>query len=425
MRSFKLIQIGDIHFPEAKEKRNYDYKDHGFPRDLADICSPNPIQFVMRKILDIITNKFDSVLFTGDLTSYGDISGYINCLKYLKDSIFFKLSDPSKEISVVPGNHDINSSACLKDTSGIYDKFQPLLHQWQIINFDVLSVKDFRKVTIKNCFDCSANIYSINSCLGCWEKDYLPEAVRDKISIFRNEYHKDVDSKIFFQLFGVQLNTPAFNADDINKLSTDIQNSDNIIFPIVLSHHNILPQTSPRIEIYTELINSGFSRYSFLSCNRPIIYCHGHIHKASVEIVQHPDYVNSKLICISAPKLSNGFNVIDIQYNSQHIPLGCIIYFYDFSEGILKLPKEIRIPFHNYIEFEKTPNQDLLKIVNLVDKSGGSRFTALRDACATKLDRKPQIDSLANLLLEAEWFGFVKIMDRSADAKSWQIKRLL
>src|SRR5665213_2240319 len=96
----RLLQIGDIHYPDALAERLTDIKDKGFPTRVAESSALKPRELVMRSLLAEVESGCDGILFSGDLTCRGDISGYKECLQYLSPVIG---SMAAERIHAVPG----------------------------------------------------------------------------------------------------------------------------------------------------------------------------------------------------------------------------------------------------------------------------------------------------------------------------------
>lgn len=97
----------------------------------------------------------------------------------------------------------------------------------------------------------------------------------------------------------------------------------------LVAHHGPLPQATPRLGPYTEMINGGQVRRRLLQMNRPVLYLHGHIHEDVVEMVRGsgvaPQATSWPVIIIAAPLLSEGFNRIDVEFASDGRVLGLIL----------------------------------------------------------------------------------------------------
>ena len=294
-----------------------------------------------------------AILLSGDLSTYGKIDGYKDCLRFLKKRIpanFFD-SEPFQKLFIVPGNHDIDRKKVSDDS--LYCKFKPIQESLEEEKFPEVPVPDLK--TEKLCQDpsCSVLVISINSCIGCGERRYYPEKIRDAISKSLDCNEEEKDDEELMELCYEMIDTPVIKNEDIDEMVQHIQSQDENLLPIILTHHNLLPQKRPRIAMYTELLNSGYIRERLLMLNRPIIYLHGHLHDDPIEIIQSPRYEKAKIICISAPLLfpntkdktkKFGFNKIKIICGEHGIPIGCKITYHRPTEANMD-KKEERIRF--------------------------------------------------------------------------------
>lgn len=427
MKSIKIIQVGDLHYPQYKDTVVGDLKDDSVPTGLSSVVTPNQLQLVMRKISKISDDEdISGIIFCGDMTTYGNHTEYEKCITYLNKSI--EVGDqrkwPNESLHVVPGNHDVNRQLCDPKGIELYNKFIPLEKYWSNIGRDdIIPIQQIRSSVINSAGN-SVNIFSLNSCIGCGEKRHLPEKIRTKLLKLFKEHSKGVPGKDVFELFGEQLDTPAFTNEDVGSLVDEIERLDDESIPLVLAHHNVLSQAIPRLEIYTELINSGLFRSRLASCSRPIIYCHGHIHDDSVEQVIDHKYPLSKIVFVSAPLLKNGFNIIEVEFARNKLPVGCIIHKYKSrSSGSIDNTESIRIPL---LDEKKLPVFSDDKLSSLLKLCGGEykRFDELRKNIHNDLGININKNSLRDLILEAEWLNLIQVNDRKEKPKYWKIRRL-
>lgn len=325
-----MLHIGDIHYTRIdKDDRPVDRKDLQFPENLNEILPEKSYQTIIKSFMYAIEEPPLAILLSGDLSTYGKIDDYKDCLQFLKERIhadFFD-SEPFQKLFIVPGNHDIDRGKISEQS--LYLKFKPIQEALEEKSFPEIPVPDLK--TEKLCQDpaCSILVICINSCIGCGERRYYPEKIRDAIS-----ESLDCNEEENMELCYEMIDTPVIKDDDIGKMVHCIQSHDENLLPIILTHHNLLPQKRSRIAMYTELLNSGYIRERLLMLNRPIIYLHGHLHDDPIEIIQSPRYEKAKIICISAPLLfpntkdetkKFGFNKIKIICGEHGIPIGCEI----------------------------------------------------------------------------------------------------
>ena len=425
MRQVRLLQIGDIHYPDAKMETFQDVKDPGFPRALTDLVVAQPLRMVMRAVGSLCDKGVDGILFCGDLTSIGKIDGYRECIEYLNKAL--KLSTPGKwpveHLHAVPGNHDVNRALCDVNGHDLFHKFAPLDSAWSEQNIPVLCTKNSRSTEIISKSNSRASVFSLNSCLGCGEKRYLPEGIQSEMKAFLSRSTEHLDQDRAFKLIGEELDTPAFAADDIGSVCDAIEALHQRIMPVVLAHHNLLPQTIPRISIYTEVINAGLIRSRLLGCNRPVLYCHGHVHDNPIEIVRVPTKNSGTLICISAPMLTRGYNLLTIEYSRNGDPIGCIVTYYGLqNDGSATSGVERRVSLCGLTTAEKLLHEDTSAILPLLT-TAFVRFNDVFNRVRSYV-REMQAKTLCHSLLEAEWIGLVEIYNREEDHIYWQIRRI-
>jgi hypothetical protein len=231
-----------------------------------------------------------------------------------------------------------------------------------------------------------------------------------------------------FDLLGEQLDTPAFVESHMTSLVEQIDSLDSKTLPVVLAHHNILPQALPRIALYTEVINGGLVRSRLVECCAPVVYCHGHIHTDPVEVVASPRFERGPLVSASAPAFADGFNVIQIWYGQKEFPLGCTITAHrvrDDGAVAIDLSKTVRIPLRFTSDYLTFGHDRLGEFLQYLNSKGYDRLsdilTRLRGGIGSEIRER----TLSDVLEEAEWFRLVKILDREQEPKFWQIKKLV
>jgi len=426
VKSLRIVQIGDIHFPESKDKRIADIKDHSLSGTLSDTIVPKALQAVMRSLINVRNQlKPNALLICGDLTSKGELSGYNDCVKYIVDAMDLTSSAhwPTSSLHVVPGNHDVDRKLCKVPGATLYDKFVPLDVTWKNVALPVLATSTVRSAIASN-GDCKLAIYSLNSCLGCGERRYLPGPIRDELQAVIDRYVTSAPPADAFELVAEQLDTPAFADNDISILIDAIHLLDSTTLPVVLAHHNLLPQALLRIELYTEVINGGLVRSRLAACHRPLLYCHGHIHSDPVEIVSDPRSLGGQLVSISAPCIEDGFNLIEIQYGRHARPLGCVLTAYRLrNDGGCEPTAPVRVPLVAPRD-ARTAADELLGAAIRASSATPTRFPQLKQQVDSVLTKVHQVKTVADALRTAEWFGLITIGDRKDPPEHWRIERV-
>ena len=181
----------------------------------------------------------------------------------------------------VPGNDDIDRKLAV--SKGISGKFKSLAAAMIGVG-----ATHFRTETSVS-FDIRAGsaracIHLLNSCWGCGEPENIPAPFRHAIKTAIDAVIT-ADPKAAATYYDRQLDTPAFNADTIASVSVDVAEGPPASLPVLVAHHNLLPQRLPRLAPYTELVNSGALRAALIESGRACLYLHGHIHEDPVEVV--------------------------------------------------------------------------------------------------------------------------------------------
>jgi predicted MPP superfamily phosphohydrolase len=428
MKCVKLLQVGDIHFPEARERTFADLKDDAFPASVSSKVTIRPLQNIVRKIANQCDSGIDGILFCGDLTSKGSIDGYKKCIQYLTK--FLEIDNPTKwppaHFHVVPGNHDVCRDLCNSTDDDLLKKFEPLRSAWKDVKLAESFTFNFRRTDLVSREGCRAALFSLNSCIGCGEIRQLPKEIRHELAEVLKNYESTHGLEKAFDVIGEKLDTPAFIVDDIDKVYYDVNSLDDDVIPIVLAHHNILPQVLPRISIYTEVLNAGVVRSRLSKCSRPVIYCHGHIHANPIELVSQSGHnKHSGLTCVAATELLYGFNIITIEYAKNGIPIGCIVDIFGIQDdGSVDKLKSERISLQLSRNAEKVCSADTLTFLSCIP-ADFTRFGTALDEVRKRVGANIHKRTLADALLEAEWLGIVEIVDRDDNNRHWQVRRFL
>lgn len=412
MEKIKILHVGDIHYPDNKERHEGDIKDGGISQDFIKDILPNCFNKMSIQIIQAIKhNNIDSVLFSGDLTSRGDLDGYNLCVQYFTGLLSKESIGKDIDIHVVPGNHDVNRLDSER-------KFNVFSDVWKSLGRDILEPYDVRSSLIQKT-NSRVRISSLNTCVGCGEFRGFPAKIKEKIiSLFERA---NLENKDDFDVFGESLDTPAANQEDISKIQLIIENckEENSV-PLILGHHGLLPQAVVRADIYTEMINGGYLRSILNSSEYPIIYCHGHIHDDPVEIIMQPQYQESMLISISAPAFVDGFNIIEFDFSENGFPLGCIIKTFKIKNySGLKMEREIRIPLRKPGPLEKYCDSKLENVYASIP----NELIFYRDLIKNNFTFGIG-DGFQKALLELEWLGLVGIENREKSEKNWIVRRI-
>ena len=269
---------------------------------------------------------------------------------------------------------------------------------------------------------CRATIYSLNSCLGCREKRFLPSEIQVELHDLLKNYRTGRPPEKAFKLIGEDLDTPAFDVATVEELCRSIDSLKLNAVPVVLAHHNLLPQVLQRTALYTEVINGGILRSRLAACKHSVIYCHGHIHDDLIELVMRPGKDADKLVCVSAPEVIDGFSVITIEFGHSGARLGCIVTAMRVQkDGSVSEQEPRRVPFHEGGFAADLIHPRLREVWNSFPKDdfrAGTVFEQLG-----KEGAKMHTETFSDILLEAEWFRMIDITDRDHDVRYWTVRR--
>lgn len=331
-KSIRLLQIGDIHLPEWENgNTRIDDKDTDFSEEIkADIVT-FPLHSILKRISEIATSgTIDAAVCVGDFTTRGEtqfIEPAVEIINFLLTDSFI---EHAPLIFGVPGNHDVSRTDAMK--LGAIEKFAILEAAFEKFGWPPPPVDDCVRYEIRSQGGQMVPIHLLNSSIGSWSPHLLPSSISAELSdknIGGKPFSLTKDSSVSELAIGLeadvgfsdrldqaynQLDTPYFPARALQTLRgyADDVISDAIL---VVAHHNLLPQTIPRITHYSELLNGGQVRKLFQNINKTVIYLHGHIHDDPVERIstvrpQNLDGCETEIICISAPPIWEGFNEI-------------------------------------------------------------------------------------------------------------------
>lgn len=413
-KRISLLQVGDIHFPDSKNQQIVDYKDENVPAPFIETLSLKTLPFILKKIHSFLSQKdIHGILFCGDLTSGGSLEGYKECLSYLKENFLSPDNFQQDQVHAVPGNHDIDRDTCDPTGADNETKFETLRTAWKDIGFPVLN---YRNPIVNNSSNNKVSIYSMNSCIGCGVIRNYPKEISEVIFDKISELHKSghMTEARYRKLKEEVLDTPAFLEEELSTVQSEIQNLSKGVLPVILAHHNILPQFTPRVSVYGELLNAGFFRDSLIRNSDIILYCHGHIHEDPIEVISTPQG-NHRIVCISAPELVKGFNIIHIEYSSQNIPLGCVVEKCRVNRGDMD-HQVSPISFYGPESIGDMCGSDAVDVARTLTRDP----QRVKDIYNT-LNKRVTQQNIALYLSEMEWLGVVQINNKDRSFKEWHV----
>lgn len=327
----RILQIGDIHLPWWPDaKTSIDQKDEKFSEYIVQDLTQNKLSLVLKSLNKVASSGgISAAIFMGDFTSKGDVPEIAKCVKIFDTIIKDSKSDRKVEIFGVPGNHDVSLADARK--LGPINKFDHLVNAFHDCDWNDPPVESclFKVITGEN--GAKIDVFLINTAIGSMSVHLLPVEIgsqfnRENLDESAVEFlSQDTDERAQPDLGGAlrpksrrqqldQLDTPyvaknAFSSmlDFISQIEADTA--------LVCAHHNLLPQRTPRITPYAEMLNAGLLRDCLLRTNKNIIYLHGHIHEDPVEVIYKPvPYGRNKkytsILMVAAPPIWDGFNEV-------------------------------------------------------------------------------------------------------------------
>jgi len=417
------VHIGDVHYPDAIQKGpQVDKKDEGFNSGFIEKLAPNTFMEVGSSLTRCLeTQDIDGVLFSGDLTSFGNLKSYQECVQYFDRMITSAESVIGRNfaVEVVPGNHDLKRKGLT--SGGLEERFDDFKEAWISVGRDIFPVGSIKKDQIDR-DNASLKIISLNTCLGCGEEyKKFPSEIA---SIYKKLIDAaDLEDKDQFNKFCDRIDTPAIYQDHLREIEIEVSGIDDNSLCLILGHHALLPQPTVRVALYTEIINGGNARMALTTLNSPIIYCHGHIHDDPIEILTRPENPESSLVLISAPEYSKGFNVIEILYTDNGYPVGIVITPHRAETwGRVREKAPIRIPIRqpeDMINFCDDRTESVYRLL------GGepSRFDKLLARMKSEKLSFSEME-FENILNELEWLQVINISNKSKSSRGWIIGRV-
>ncbi len=412
--SITILQIGDVHYREAVAASTVDRKDRRFPVRILNQVVPHPL----RSVIEAIVRRKQALIDSGNVVALaimGDLATgssadqsdeYSDCVKYLVQSLNIPTLADTTHVEV--GNHDVDWSAI--DPLDLFRKFEMAEGAWASHGLPVLASRS-PKITPMRTAGSQVTMFSINSSIGCGEQRYLPDKAIDAI-------HRAIRSGLgTIADFGVeweQLDTPAIMDSDLDTVCTQIRALGQGVQPVVLAHHNLLPQHLTLAKLYGELVGGGAVRARLAACDRSVLFLHGHVHDDVIEIIDQKHPGVGRLVAIASPLITTGFNEIEIQFTRHGVPAGCEITHYRSHNGDVRHREPFRISLITDAPAWGAFADVLAPLV--------PDITLLFDRLRAQLNPPtPQRAHLAERLLEAEWRGLVVIQNRSQQYKHWRV----
>ncbi|WP_166802201.1 metallophosphoesterase family protein [Microvirga pakistanensis] len=417
MEIFRLLQVGDVHYPDKENSTPpVDDKDSAFPSRVTGTVGIAPLQTVTKKLSTLIEEQDPHVLaFMGDYTTRGDATGLSDCLSYVQRVIPVSWSGKVASSSVfLIGNHDIDRFS----KASPEQRFEDVNAALRNIGFPEAAASKPTRLTWNGTVG-RAEVFGINSCLGCGETRFLPATIKEPVSRALDELVANGANPHLLDELIESIDTPAVSEEAIAELLERAAALPNTAVPIICAHHNLLPQATPRIAPYAELLNGGSFRGSLLSLNRPVVFLHGHIHQDPYEVIRSPVWRKSGIISISAPLLRDGFNVVEIAYNDAGFPLGINVTPYRRTGNQIEKKAAIDIPFWTTLAGIENATRHSRE---LMAQLGSNNIHYCSDlARAVGCSREEMQASI----IELRWLGLVEILNAESAPDLWRVTRAI
>ena len=415
MKTIRILHLGDVHYDEAKQTSSMDLKDPNVPDKLINTATVKPLQAVLRRLTNV---ELDGIAIVGDLTTDGDSTVYRDCVKYLIESL--KLKDrQAGTVHAVSGNHDVNAELIGKDD--LLEKFKPLEEAWEEHGVSALRADSPSTGTI-GCPAGEVRMFGLNSSVGTAEhqSEGVPVQVSEAIKDARSELAGDEDH---YGLNAELFDTPSFVEDHIDETCEEIRGLALERVPIVVAHHNLMPQAFTRVAPYTHVLNGGMARTRLSSCERSVLYLHGHIHESPIEVVRQYAPGRGQLICISAPLLIHGYNLLELSFTDDGLPLGCLVRQFRISpDGSVEEADKVAIPLVKGLEQAGPLVKEIVRALTITPRY---RFGELKSALEADLGEPVDEDALADAAREAGWYGLASVEETRSEPRHWRISGAL
>jgi 3',5'-cyclic AMP phosphodiesterase CpdA len=415
-RPISILQLGDVHYPDlVKAQAPIDSLDSGVSADLLGRLGTTPIVAIATAVKKLMARPdMRAVLMMGDLTSRGDMDQYSKCVAYLERA--FDLADPTKwhekRAIVVPGNHDLPRRSKAGAVESQNEKFSEAIAAWKKFPDHVQFSVDAPLFWGLKLGAENIPIFPLNTCEGCGEFR--------EINLAESSTLIDLAGSVPSEQYYDRLDAPFVSDVSIAAITDVIENFAPRTLSIVVGHHPILPQCTPRIAPYGEMLNAGRIRTALLKAKGTVLYLHGHIHEDPIDVLCGADGEGGTVICISAPLLQDGFNLLQLHLSEKTSkPLAIEVIPYRLEHGAIKHrpPRIIRLVRLSDMWNEMTAASEMI-MQALGTPSTMLRFLHLQSE--TRLSD----DVLSTELSTLRLLGLVCIENFEDKCALWQLRRL-
>lgn len=358
-----IFQIGDIHFDEFNKDRTLvDVKDPtGSPGKISGEFDRPVAAIVLNHLRTEIEKNANAVVAVcGDLANRGDINQFTDAASYLMEILAGNRGntfDPGA-VHLVPGNHDVDLKQTMKFADFSPTRFGVLTAALPASS-GLIVTEDYRHSAFTE-LGVKLSLHSINTARANGAPRLFPGIpVSDPIAgMLRSQDSKGIllDSKSLIAVIEKddpevrlqeKLDVPVIFVTELDRVEDDLAVLQDNSLPIIIAHHGFLPQATPRLAPYTEMVNGGQVRRRLLQMDRPIIYLHGHIHETVVEVVTDHRLKSARIFALSAPLLSDGYNKLTVEFDRFGSPIGVEVQLFSVDRGTARIgPKDdrMRIP---------------------------------------------------------------------------------
>ena len=416
MRVFRVVQVGDIHYSDDENFRSpVDSKDPGFPAAVRDSIGTAPLQAVFRGLSHVLeVGDIDLITFMGDFTTRGDKIALGECARYIR-GLF---ADPwpehsSPDCKLIIGNHDVDRRID-PSTDTRFDEINAVLVD---AGFKAASIIAPCETVLRGEGSAEVRVFGINSCRGCGQLRLLGSILEKHAGPAIRKLIEEGGSEADLDELYEQIDTPAIDEQTLNLLCSALSQLGETALPIICAHHNLLPQAMPRIAPYSELINGGAVRTALLNLDRPLLYLHGHLHTDPIEVVRVPGRSKSAIISISAPLFRDGYNVIEIAFNQEAVPLGCRVIAHRLDGSHCRIASSNIVPAWTASEGLRLATIRARELMRILEP----------DTVVHRGDLHAKLawpdDELDDALTELRWIGAVDIPNHDRPSTHWRVAR--
>lgn len=259
-----IIQLGDLHYTGFRgATTDVDNHDKSTPGRLESTLGL-PIPAAIRRAVVEQLNESPGALVAicGDITTHGNRSDFEDGVGYLASILedpLLKSRPHDDRVHVVPGNHDVSfkDDQPFKSFEDI-SRFEVLADICRDAGLGALSTSH-RHTTISLPGGIGGlSVVSVNTCrgAGATRRD-LPGGSNDALldAAIAEAGGIDLDAALAKHapeaVAAEVLDVPLLHPDEIHKIAGHWSTLDPHFVPVLLAHHGLLPQHTPRLNPYT------------------------------------------------------------------------------------------------------------------------------------------------------------------------------